>query len=80
VSVEAFGDVAEFKASVDVLVRDLRRSKRLPGVERVWLPGEQSHQKRIDNLANGVAVPPALLTSLNALADELGIPGLAENH
>src|SRR5687767_3551014 len=76
VSVEAFGGVAEFKASVDALERDIRASKRLPGVERIWLPGEQSHQKRIDNLANGVAVPPALLTSLNTLADELGISRL----
>ena len=77
ISVEAFGGVAEFKKSVDTLVRDLRASKRLPGVDRIWLPGEQSHQKRIDHLANGVTVPPALLTSLNTLADDLAIPRLA---
>ena len=29
-----------FKAAVDALVRDLRASERLPGVERIWLPGE----------------------------------------
>ena len=76
VSLEAFGGVAEFKKSVDVLVRDLRASKRLPGVERIWLPGEQSHQKRVDHLANGVPVPPALLKSLDQLASGLGIEPL----
>ena len=77
VSVEAFGDVAEFKRSVDALARDLRASKRLPGVDRIWLPGEQSHAKRIDHLRNGVPVPPALLSSLNQLAESLGITRLA---
>ena len=41
ISIEAFGDVDEFKRSVDALARDLRGSKRLPGVERIWLPGEK---------------------------------------
>jgi LDH2 family malate/lactate/ureidoglycolate dehydrogenase len=77
ISLEAFGGVAEFKRSVDVLVRDLRASKRLPGVDRVWLPGEQSHAKRADHLQHGVAIPGALLTSLNQLAAELRIAPLA---
>jgi LDH2 family malate/lactate/ureidoglycolate dehydrogenase len=73
VSVEAFGDVAEFKRSVDALARDLRASKRLPGVDRIWLPGEQSHAKRVDHLENGVPVPPALLATLDQLAAELRV-------
>jgi len=77
ISVEAFGGVAEFKKSVDALVRDLRASQRLPGVDRIWLPGEQSLQKRIDHLANGVSVPSALRASLDTLADDLAIARLA---
>ncbi len=77
ISLEAFGGVAEFKRSVDALVRDLRASKRLPGVERIWLPGEQSHAKRVERSRDGVPVPPALLASLDQLADELKIGRLA---
>jgi L-2-hydroxycarboxylate dehydrogenase (NAD+) len=76
ISIEAFGGVDEFKRSVDVLVRDLRASKRLPGVDRVWLPGEQSHAKRADRLRNGVPMPAALLASLEQLAAELEIAPL----
>ena len=76
ISVEAFGDVAAFKRSVDSLVDDLRASRRLPGVDRIWLPGEQSHAKRVENLENGVPVPAALLASLRQLATELGIASL----
>ena len=35
-------------AQVDVAVRTMRGAERLPGVERIWLPGEQSHLKRHD--------------------------------
>lgn len=77
ISLAAFGDVAEFKQSVDTLARDLRGSGRLPGVERIWLPGEQSHAKRRENLEAGVALPPSLVASLDQLARELGIPSLA---
>jgi L-2-hydroxycarboxylate dehydrogenase (NAD+) len=77
ISLEAFGSVPEFKRSVDALVRDVRASKRLPGVERIWLPGEQSHAKRIERSALGVPMPDALLASLKTLATELSIAPLA---
>ena len=76
ISVEAFGPVAEFKRSVDALARDIRTSQRLPGVDRIWLPGEQSHLKRTENAKLGVPIPDALLRSLNELAGQLQIPKL----
>ena len=76
ISIEAFGPVGEFKRSIDALVREIRGSQRLPGVERIWLPGEQSHAKRLERMKNGVPVPEALLASLNQLAAELEIAAL----
>ena len=76
ISVDAFGGVAEFKERVDVLSRELRGSQRLPGVERIWLPGEQSHAKRAQNARLGVPMPAQLLATLGDLAAELGIAGL----
>ncbi len=73
ISVEAFGDVSAFKRNVDEVVRTMRGARRLPGVERIWLPGEQSYQKRQDRSKNGIPMPPALRKSLDALAEELGI-------
>ena len=46
IDLAAFGGAGPFKAAVDTLVRDIRTSERLPGVERIWLPGEQSHGRR----------------------------------
>ena len=77
IDIAAFGDAKEFKARVDTLVRDLRDSERMPDVERIWLPGEQSHARRIAYALEGIPLGAALHQLLDALAAELGIAPLA---
>jgi LDH2 family malate/lactate/ureidoglycolate dehydrogenase len=77
IDIAAFGDAKEFKARVDTLVRDLRDSERMPDVERIWLPGEQSHARRIAYALEGIPLAAALHQGLDALAAELGIAPLA---
>ena len=72
----AFGDLAQFKASVDTLIRDLRSSERMPGVDRIWLPGEQSHEKRVRQAKEGITLAPQLVKTLDDLAREIGIEPL----
>ena len=74
--IAAFADVDAFKRQVDVVIRDLKASPTLPGVDEVLLPGEQSHRKRMDRAENGIALHGALLKALDNLADELGIEPL----
>jgi L-2-hydroxycarboxylate dehydrogenase (NAD+) len=71
--IDAFCPVDLFKRNVDTAVRTIRESQRLPGVERVWLPGEQSHLKRADRTRLGIPIPSTLQKSLEALAQELSI-------
>ncbi|MEO7726146.1 MAG: Ldh family oxidoreductase [Burkholderiales bacterium] len=77
INVAMFRDLPEFKASVDQLVRDIRNSNRLPGVDAVRLPGEQSHAKREERTRLGVPLPAPLRQSLDQLASELKIAALA---
>lgn len=74
----AFGDIGEFKARVDTLVRELRASDRMPGVDRIWLPGEQSEAKRHDYTAHGIPIASALTEQLNQVADRLNVPRLGD--
>ena len=76
INLKAFGEPSFFKASVDKLVRDIRQSERLPGVKRIYLPGEQSHERRVDYAKSGIPITPVLLSELNALAQEMGIESL----
>jgi LDH2 family malate/lactate/ureidoglycolate dehydrogenase len=72
----AFGDVAAFKRRVDVVVRDLRASPRMPQVERIWLPGEQSHAKRVAHRRDGIALGGALRKTLDGVAADLDVAPL----
>jgi LDH2 family malate/lactate/ureidoglycolate dehydrogenase len=50
----------------------------MPGVDRIWMPGEQSHAKRIANERDGLALPAALRTQLDTFARDIGIPPLQD--
>ena len=76
IDLAAFGDTQAFKARVDSLVRELRESERMPEVDRIWLPGEQSHQKRITSARDGMLLPETLLAQLNGFAAENGMQAL----
>jgi LDH2 family malate/lactate/ureidoglycolate dehydrogenase len=76
IAIGAFMPPQQFKLAVDAVIRDIRVSRRLPGVERIYLPGEQSHAKFLERSANGVPMPKPLRDSLDALARELAVPPL----
>ena len=77
IDIAAFGDLDAFKDRVDRLIEDLRGSRRMPNVDRIWLPGEQSNAKRIEYSRDGIPISVALRQNLDRLADELGIARLA---
>jgi LDH2 family malate/lactate/ureidoglycolate dehydrogenase len=75
-AIDTFVPVEPFKRAVDGFVRELRNSRRLPGVERIWLPGEQSHAKLVERRNSGVPMPKPLRDSLDGVARDLAIPPL----
>jgi LDH2 family malate/lactate/ureidoglycolate dehydrogenase len=79
IDVAAFMPPAEFKRAIDQVVRDIRNSERLPGVDRIWLPGEQSHAKLTDRRVNGVPMPKALRDTLDTVARDLNIALLGQS-
>jgi L-2-hydroxycarboxylate dehydrogenase (NAD+) len=67
-----FMPLEHFQRGVDAAIREIRDSERREGVERIWLPGEQSYQRILDRRANGIPLSPALRRTLNDLATFLG--------
>ncbi|MDB5631487.1 MAG: lactate dehydrogenase [Tardiphaga sp.] len=76
INIAAFGEVDVFKSSVDKLIGDLRGSARIPGVDRIYVPGERSHEIRERRSSDGIPIASALLQGLDKLAGELGIAKL----
>jgi len=72
-----FSPVETFKRGVDNVIRDIRNSRKLPGVERIRLPGEQSHATWLERSTTGVPMNDALFKDLERLASDLGIEGLS---
>lgn len=71
-----FMPVDEFRARVDALVRDVRESERAEGVDRIWMPGEIEHHRRIVRERDGIPLPRVLVDDLEGFAAELGAPAL----
>jgi L-2-hydroxycarboxylate dehydrogenase (NAD+) len=75
-----FSPVESFKRNVDEVIRQMRDSKRMHGVERIRVPGEQSHATWLERSAKGIPMNDALLKDLQRLASELGVEGLPSPH
>jgi len=76
IDIKRFVPLATFVAETDRHLADLRASQRLPGVDRIRLPGDRRRECRIERLRDGVPMPAALLAQLDKLAEELGVSEL----
>ncbi|HEX2216182.1 MAG TPA: Ldh family oxidoreductase [Xanthobacteraceae bacterium] len=74
--VSRFLPLAAFKAEIDRHVRDLRDSKRLPGVDAIRIPGAERQRKRIERSRDGVALSVSLLKQLDDVASRLAVTPL----
>lgn len=67
----------ELRRRVDELIVEVRTSERADGVDRIWLPGEPEHHRRIERERDGIPLAAPLVTELDALATAYGAPTLA---
>jgi LDH2 family malate/lactate/ureidoglycolate dehydrogenase len=74
--VARFSPVESFKREVDKVIREMRDSKKMIGVDKIRLPGEQSHATWLERSALGIPLNHALLNNLQEAATELGVEGL----
>jgi LDH2 family malate/lactate/ureidoglycolate dehydrogenase len=66
--IAAFEDVDRFLDRMDKLIRDVRALPRMPGVDRIYLPGEPEWLNKEQRTHAGVPLPPALFEELMGLA------------
>jgi LDH2 family malate/lactate/ureidoglycolate dehydrogenase len=71
-----FSSVEAFKRNVDEVIREMRNSKKMASVERIRVPGEQSHAAWLDRSAKGIPMNETLFRDLQRLASDLKIEGL----
>ena len=69
--VDNFQPVDEFKREMDRVIRELRNSERMEGVDRIWLPGEVEYERIRERRKNGIPIAASTVQQLRRLADEL---------
>ena len=50
------------------MIRDIRKTPKAKGVERICVPGEMEWQKRREAIANGIPLPDDVRASLRGVA------------
>ena len=73
ISIDAFQDVATFKASMDTLLRSLKTSPREAGQERIYIHGEKEFEAEEERRRSGIPLHDGIVSNLRALAEELSI-------
>lgn len=68
-----FMPIENFKNSADEYVRMMKSSRKAPGVEEIFLPGEIERRKYIELMETGIEVSDALQKELTELSLKLGV-------
>jgi LDH2 family malate/lactate/ureidoglycolate dehydrogenase len=72
--VGAFETVDRFKARVDAAIREIHESRRAPGVDRLYVPGEIEQLNRERSLRDGIPLNAVTVAALRRTAHEIGLP------
>lgn len=74
IAVEEFIDLARFQAITGDILRQLRASKKAPGCDYIFTPGEKEHLIWQLRQRKGCPVPLALQKDMNVLREWYGLP------
>jgi LDH2 family malate/lactate/ureidoglycolate dehydrogenase len=73
-NIDSLMPAAEFKARMDRFVQEIRAQPTMPGVERIYVPGELEHEAECRSRQEGILLPGAGV--LEQLAEQLGVAPL----
>ncbi len=73
-SVDAFGDVAEFKRNMDGMLKGLRDTKPMPGHDQVYYAGLPEHFEAKKRNEEGVPLHPEVVDWFRDISAEFEIP------
>ncbi len=74
VDVKAFTEVDAFKKTAGDICREMRGSKKAPGAERIWTPGEKEHDAWLERKNKGVPFNAALQKDFHEVKKKLALP------
>jgi LDH2 family malate/lactate/ureidoglycolate dehydrogenase len=73
IEIAAFQDLKSFERRVDTIVDQVHASRRMPGVDRLLVPGEIESEIEKDYRQNGILLPGQTVDDIAAAARSLGV-------
>ena len=73
IDVNAFTELDAFKKTTGDILRELRNSKKAPGVERIYTAGEKEHDALLERTVKGVPINEALEKDIAAIKTFYGL-------
>ena len=73
INIDAFMGLDTFKKTAGDILRALRNSKKAPGCERIYTPGEKEYEKYLYRKDKGVPINAALQKDMLTLKKELNL-------
>jgi len=73
IRIDNFVEPEEFKRRMDDWIRLIRSTRKMKGVERIWLPGEKEIVARQQRSAAGIPISAEMMDELRTLAEEAGV-------
>jgi LDH2 family malate/lactate/ureidoglycolate dehydrogenase len=71
--VDGFRPLAEFKATMDDIIRRMKDASKAEGQQRIYIHGEKEFEAAEERMAKGIPLHPNVVADLKAIAEELGI-------
>jgi LDH2 family malate/lactate/ureidoglycolate dehydrogenase len=71
--IAAFMEPADFKRRMDETIDAIKACRKRPNVSEILIPGERSHAKAQQNLAQGISLDDTTLAELKSLCEELNV-------
>ena len=74
IRIDAFRPLAEFKADMDRLIRELKATPPIEGEKRVYVAGEIEFETAQERSERGIPLHPSVLKGLREVSEQLGVP------
>lgn len=75
IQVDGYMPLDEFRARMDLLIDQIHQSRRVPGVDRIYVPGEIEYETSRQRSRDGIPLEQPVIDTLERLAAEVGAPG-----
>ena len=72
--ISSFMDVAVFKDRIDHMIDSIKDGRKQPGADEIFVPGERTRKKIIENQEMGIPIDKSTLEELETLCQKRGIP------